>query len=491
MQSEKHFGGICFIQLRINEFFQSTLEKATDTSRIALGLYLSEGSNRGMLYRVGDTSSALMTQTETIQLGKERWTLVFYAKTGITRTINMNLPWISLVGGVAISILLFAFIYSLMTSRHRALQIAEQITRSQRRIVESSKDIICVLGFDGMWKSMNPASTVTLHFRPEELIGKYHLDFVFSHDRDMMETTLASAPNEVPIEAEVRYLDKRGVIRWLNWSITSSQKDKLIYMIGKDITEKKHAEHLIQIQNKRLELAGLIADRENVSKELLLREQSKEFRTQLTSILGFLDLVLSDDDTLAREEIRDFVSIANESSKELLFKVEQIMDVSFAKSNELQFNFTSISTHDLFETAENKLISSREKLGHSFPIEPQEFLPSLESVELDIEKFEEVLGLYLFSLLQTHKDGRIQLNMTRYDEKQRIGLSFNFESSEQEAEKIQKFVDLNADPSNLKDNEAFHVAIARKFWEIMGIDLCAQRTETGVVVELFFAQIEK
>jgi CHASE1-domain containing sensor protein len=81
-------------------------------------------------------------------------------------------PYIVLFGGGFASFLFFGFVYSTITSRARAENLAEQMTRSQRRIVDSSKDIIASLEMNGVWKNMNPASMLLFGMEPSDLVGK-------------------------------------------------------------------------------------------------------------------------------------------------------------------------------------------------------------------------------------------------------------------------------------------------------------------------------
>ena len=71
--------------------------------------------------------------------------------------LELIIPNFVLAGSLVISLIIFLFVLSMINSRTRALEIAERMTRSQRRILMASKDIIGVLSYDGVWKSVNPA----------------------------------------------------------------------------------------------------------------------------------------------------------------------------------------------------------------------------------------------------------------------------------------------------------------------------------------------
>ena len=91
---------------------------------------------------------------------------------------------ISFVTALLLSFFFFGFILSVINSRAKAIDLAERMTRSQRRIVESSKDIIAVLDLNGSWKSMNPASFDIFNIDALNLIGA-KIDDLFINHQDL------------------------------------------------------------------------------------------------------------------------------------------------------------------------------------------------------------------------------------------------------------------------------------------------------------------
>jgi len=125
------------------------------------------------------------------------------------------------------------------------LEIAE-LKRSQAdldRFFTFSLDLLCIAGFDGFFKRLNPAWEKTLGFTREEILARPWLDFVHPEDRDK---TIAEADKLATgldtILFENRYRCKDGTYRWLLWTVTPVTEEKLLYAAARDITSRKLVE---------------------------------------------------------------------------------------------------------------------------------------------------------------------------------------------------------------------------------------------------------
>ena len=108
---------------------------------------------------------------------------------------------------------------------------------------EVSLDLICVAGFDGYFKRLNPAWERTLGFAARELLGQPYLSFVHPDDRDATTAAAAQvAQGTHVISFENRYRAKDGSYRWLLWNATPVDEQQLIYATAHDITNRKRAE---------------------------------------------------------------------------------------------------------------------------------------------------------------------------------------------------------------------------------------------------------
>jgi PAS domain S-box-containing protein len=119
---------------------------------------------------------------------------------------------------------------------------------------ELSPDLLCVAGYDGYFKKINPAVPKTLGYTYDELFASPIDSFVHIEDRNITAKKRESIKNDNPLlNFENRYVTKSGDIVWLTWTSMPIKKDRLVFAIAKNITYKKKLEEYRRI-------AGLMAN---------------------------------------------------------------------------------------------------------------------------------------------------------------------------------------------------------------------------------------
>lgn len=113
----------------------------------------------------------------------------------------------------------------------------------EERFFALSIDMLCVLGFDGYFKRLNPAWERTLGFTLEELTGRPFIDFVHPDDRARTLGQNKDVRGGGQARSfENRYMCKDGSFRWFLWNATPDPRQGLIYSVARDITARKAAE---------------------------------------------------------------------------------------------------------------------------------------------------------------------------------------------------------------------------------------------------------
>lgn len=135
---------------------------------------------------------------------------------------------------------------------------------------ELTPDLLCIAGYDGYFKKVNPAVSKTLGYTEDELF-EFPIDsFVYPADREMTTEKRVRLSKEEPlVNFENRYLTKDGAIIWLSWTSVPIKRDKLIFAIAKNITYKKQLEEYDRI-------SGIL--------EMINDDQKKRFGKELAIV---------------------------------------------------------------------------------------------------------------------------------------------------------------------------------------------------------------
>ncbi len=118
-------------------------------------------------------------------------------------------------------------------------QRVEAAIAERDRTWNNARDLLVVVGADGVFRAANPAWTAILGWRPEEVIGRSYLDFIHAGDRDSAQSALATVASAELKGYEIRLRHKDGSYRWVSW--VAALEGDLIYASGRDVTAEKEA----------------------------------------------------------------------------------------------------------------------------------------------------------------------------------------------------------------------------------------------------------
>ena len=208
----------------------------------------------------------------------------------------------------------------------------EQRTRAERerdQLFDLGLDMLCVAGFDGYFKQLNPAWQKTLGWTPAELMGRPYVDFI--HPDDLEKTYREAeglALGGVTVDFENRYRTQEGAYVWLSWRATAILDDELIYAAARDISERKKMEQI---------------------KDDFISVVSHELRTPLTSIRGSLGLILGGVAGELPEKARALAEVASKNSERLVRLVNDILDIEKIESGTMAFRPLRVELMPLVE----------------------------------------------------------------------------------------------------------------------------------------------
>ena len=163
-------------------------------------------------------------------------------------------------------------------------QVAER-TAERDRIWRTSPDLMLVLGYDGVFRSVNPAWTAILGYTEQELVGTRIDRLIHPDDMELTEQALVNASGGPISPVENRYRHKDGSYRWVSW-ITAPPENGVIFATGRHVTaEKEQAEALARTeeqlrQAQKMEAVGQLTG-----------GIAHDFNNLLTGITGSLEMM--------------------------------------------------------------------------------------------------------------------------------------------------------------------------------------------------------
>ncbi|MEI6089607.1 MAG: CHASE domain-containing protein, partial [bacterium] len=324
-----------FFDLAINGGSQKTRKIVPSDSLIAFKIYQS--NSKQTIYKSQNAklfdnySKQGIKDLEKFQIYNNSLTIDFCSTPSLGGAFQNNLPIFVLIVSLILSFALFGFILSLMTARAMALDLAERITRSQRRIVDTSQDIIGVMDVDGFWKSINNACVAIFGKSVPELTGTNIRILLESDQQEIYSEAIKHAIESDTLDKEIIErldLEMIGINNkklWMEWSLTISRDDNLIYAIGRNATLEKEAQNETAIKTKQIELSEQLIREHNIENSNYMVELSHKIRNNLTSILGYLQF-LKEDMYDSKEEMKDFINYSFEESETLFHLVAESID---------------------------------------------------------------------------------------------------------------------------------------------------------------------
>jgi diguanylate cyclase (GGDEF)-like protein len=229
-----------------------------------------------------ENANALFMTSLPMELVGRIWEVHFSArKDAIIDRTDALLPWLTLGAGLLSSVLLFFTLYSLASSRSRALQIAKVITKDLRES-EASLAQAQHMARLGNWSLDLAEGTMDwsaetyriFGFNPafppppyEDFLRRIHAKDRASFNEALRETLRASQDRKI----EHRIILKDGITRWVHTIAQPAQHARQAVVRGTvmDITESKLAALRLQVEHRVTQLVASTEDPDQAMPQII------------------------------------------------------------------------------------------------------------------------------------------------------------------------------------------------------------------------------
>ncbi|PKD44086.1 PAS domain-containing sensor histidine kinase [Rhodohalobacter barkolensis] len=183
---------------------------------------------------------------------------------------------------------------------------------------EISADLLCIAGFDGYFKKVNPSLIKLLGYSENELLSKPINEFIYPEDREITSNYRGRIRSGTPLlNFENRYVTKKGETVWLSWTSMPVKDLNLVYAVAKNITHGK-----LLAEHRNLQLSKLT--KSNSDLKQLTYSTSHDLRAplgNLISILSILDISQGVD-----EEILNLLGLLKTSAEKMRVTLDKQID---------------------------------------------------------------------------------------------------------------------------------------------------------------------
>ncbi|MBB5366679.1 MULTISPECIES: CHASE domain-containing protein [unclassified Janthinobacterium] len=319
-------------------------------------------------------------------------------KSDLYSNFDHYFPWLALLVGVAGTLLVYGYIFTLYRSRRYAI--------AQRALLDTVLDSVDAYVYmkdaDLRYRYVNARAAFMLGRTPEQVIGR--------HDDELMSSEAARAvhgtdrqlfDSGVKFIGEERFVDAQGQVHHL-WSVKVplGTPDAVTGLIGlsTDVTEL----HRLKEQ----------ADAASQAKSDFLSNMSHEIRTPMNSIIGMAHLALK---SVTDPRQRDYLQKIYHSGQHLLGLINDILDFSKIEAGKLELEVLDFRLDTLLANIASQLGDAAATRGLAFRFDMAEGLP--QRWRGDPLRLEQVLLNLASNAIKFSENGNIFVRVRKADER--------------------------------------------------------------------------
>lgn len=344
---------------------------------------------------------------------------------------------------------------------------------------EMSLDMLCIAGFDGYFKLVNPAFSRVLGYSEEELLSRPLFDFIHPDDQEStLEEVAILSQGVTSIDFRNRYQCADGSYKWISWKCQADNEAGLLYSIARDITNEldQQQKEMMGIISQ-LEAATSQSEKASKAKSMFLANMSHEIRTPLNGVIGMISLLAQ---TELDEEQRECVEVIQSSGEAVLTIISDILDYSKIESGQIELIEKEFALRECISRALDTVKILAESKGLTLSLDIDHSLP--EHIIGDERRLHQILLNLLSNAIKFTEQGVITVRGTMGNSpKGAISLSvedtgIGIPTSLVESV-FNSFTQVDPSPNRMFGGTGLGLSISRELALAMGGDLHVESSE--------------
>lgn len=223
-----------------------------------------------------------------------------------------------------------------------------------------SQDFLCIAGFDGFFRKINPAFIKVMGYTEEELFSHPIRHFVHPLDKVRTAETRAKILEGIPlVHFQNRYITKSGEIIWLTWTSVPVPEKELIYAISKNITHLKKLE-----EDRHFRIRDLTSVNSGLTK--LSYTTAHDLRAPVNNLISLIELL--DITKIEDEEALLYLNMLGKSVQSLKTTLNNQID-HLRENQLLKPGVEQVNLKEILHGIINSLGSIIENTGTIFEID--------------------------------------------------------------------------------------------------------------------------
>ncbi|HEY9879709.1 MAG TPA: ATP-binding protein [Leptolyngbyaceae cyanobacterium] len=293
-----------------------------------------------------------------------------------------------------------------LIAAHNALALGQQ---RYKELFEFAPDAYLVTDLEGIIQEANHAAELLFKVSQQDLLGRPCVNFVLIEQRSSFQAVLSQLPTIRRVQEWELPLCRRGGEPFQAAMTVEATADLESRVTGlrwmvRDISARKQAEAKLQeVQRQNLEL--IEAER---LKDSFLATISHEFRTPLSSILGFAHLLMRRAVNQRDQSLIDMTQRIHANGQRLLGLVDSLLDFSRLKSKSLELRLAAFDLTELAIATLEEIRPLAQQKGLDLCLQNS---PAVLPIVNDVTRMQQILTNLISNAIKFTEVGSVTLEI--------------------------------------------------------------------------------